>query len=77
MLRARSTAFAVGRSHSVHLALSSLSFHPKRHNRRQAGDRLALASNGFRRSLAMEVSFTRRPAADRQRGARPDPKNEP
>jgi hypothetical protein len=25
----------------------------------------------------MEVSFTRRPTADRQRGARPDPKNEP
>jgi hypothetical protein len=26
--RARSTAFAVGRSRSVHLVLSSLSFHP-------------------------------------------------
>src|SRR5437763_5184441 len=36
---------------------------------------LALASNGFCRLLAMEVSFTRGPAADRQRGARPDPKN--
>jgi hypothetical protein len=38
---------------------------------------LRLASKGFCRLLAMEVSFTPGPAADRQRGARPDPKNEP
>jgi hypothetical protein len=37
----------------------------------------ALASNGIRRLLAMEVSFTRGSTADRPRGARPDPKNEP
>src|SRR5205807_6357046 len=74
---ATSTAFALGRSCPIHLALSSLPSHPLRHNHRQARDRLALASNGFRRLLAMEVSFTRRPTADRQRGARPDPKNEP
>jgi hypothetical protein len=31
----------------------------------------------FCRLLAMEVSFARWPTADRQRGARPDPTNEP
>src|SRR6516225_189572 len=39
--------------------------------------RLALASHGFCRLLAMEVSFARWPTADRPRGARPDPTNEP
>ena len=42
----------------------------------RARDCRALASNGFRRFLAMEVSFAWGPTADRQRAARPDPKNE-
>ena len=74
---ATSTAFVLGRSRTVHLALSSLPSHPSRHNHCQARDCLAVASNGFHRLLAMEVSFARGPTADRQRGARPDPKNEP
>src|ERR1700730_17357019 len=70
------TAFAVGRSRSVRLALSVLPSHSCCHNYPQARDSCALASNGFCRVLAMEVPSARRPAADRQRGARPDPKNE-
>jgi hypothetical protein len=39
-------------------------------------DCCALASQGFGPLLAMEIPLARRPAADRPRGSRPDPKNE-
>jgi hypothetical protein len=45
-------------------------------NNRQARDDRALASNGLRGVLAMEVSLSRRPTTDRQRRARPYPENQ-
>jgi hypothetical protein len=59
--RATSIVFALGRSGSVRLALSPLSPHPGRHNHRQARDGRALAPNGIRRLLAMEIPPARRP----------------
>src|SRR5262245_13486313 len=73
---APSTAFALGRPRPVHLALSSLPAHSGCHEHRQARDCCALASQGFGPLLAMEIPLTGGPAADRPRGARPDPKNE-
>src|SRR5215470_13227282 len=46
------------------------------HEHRQARDCCALASQGFGPLLAMEIPLAWGPAADRSRGARPDPKNE-
>jgi hypothetical protein len=67
---------ALGRPRSVHLALSPLPSHPRCHNHRAARDCGALASEGFCRLLAMAVPFARRPAADCQRSAGPNPKSE-
>jgi hypothetical protein len=64
------------RTRPVHLALSSLSPHSGCHEHRQARDCRALASQGFEPVLAMEIPLAGRPAADRPRGARHDPKNE-
>src|SRR5882762_3922740 len=49
------TAFALGGPRSVHLALSSLSSHPRRHHHRQARNIGALASKGFCRLLALRT----------------------
>jgi hypothetical protein len=56
---------ALDRQRSVHLALSSLSSHPRRHIHRQTRDCGALASKGDCRSLAMEGPF----AAEAGRGS--------
>src|SRR5262249_45879213 len=73
---APSTASALGRPRLVHLALSSLPAHSGCPEHLQARDCRALASQGFYRLLAMEIPLAGGPAADRKRGARPDPKNE-
>src|SRR5262249_50239460 len=73
---APSTAFALDRPRPVYLALSSLSPHSGCHEHRQARDCRALASQGFGPLLALEIPLAWGPAADRSRGARPDPKNE-